>query len=352
MNIKDEHQNKITEPGLLSKNIERNAQYNLFLSAHRNNNIIVQNIIEFGYNLMRKAKLHHHYFGNSLLKTAQYLTFFSLKLPYEYKNTKYLNQIISQQTAIDIFSLFERRISERIPVEYITNEAWYLGNKFYVNENVLSPRSVMSTRFDDFLKDMIWGNNRVLDLCTGSGCIGITLALLNSKIKVDLLDISSKALEVANINIDHYHLNDRVKCIQSNLFEKVQGKYDLIITNPPYVSLSEYNKSPIEFKNEPKMALEAGVDGLDVIKRILVEAQHYLNTNGRLIAEVGSSVSKILKRKYPHIPFQWYKYRKPATDSSWFDDWVNRIFGLDCILVCNANDLSLLSKLSKDPFSE
>ncbi|MBV8803278.1 MAG: HemK family protein methyltransferase, partial [Gammaproteobacteria bacterium] len=169
---------------------------------------------------MRKAKLHPHFFGNnSLLETAQYLTFYSLQLPFEYNNKVYLNLKITAQKAEKIIILFEKRISERIPVEYLTHEAYYLGNTFFVNENVLIPRSIMNTRFKDFLAGISWENHHVLDLCTGSGCIGISLALLHPFIKVDLVDISPKALEVASINIQKYSLQDRVRCIQSDLFE-------------------------------------------------------------------------------------------------------------------------------------
>jgi ribosomal protein L3 glutamine methyltransferase len=224
-------------------------------------------------------------------------------------------------------------------VEYITNEGWYLGNKFYVNKNVLVPRSTMNTRFNDFLSEIHWKNNLVLDLCTGSGCIGISLALLNTKISVDLLDVSSKALEVATINVTNYNLSNRVRCIKSDLFENVQNKYDLIITNPPYVTTAEYKASPDEFKNEPKIALEAGADGLDIIKKILAQAKNYLNEDGKLIAEVGTSVAKALKRKYPNVPFKWLKYKRTLEHATIFDIWLDRVFGMDCIFICEAKDL-------------
>jgi ribosomal protein L3 glutamine methyltransferase len=327
------------KPKHYSKNEKRNVQYATFLNLCRDDTLMVKDIIEFGYQLMRKEKLHHHFLGTSLIKTAQVLTFFYLKLPDEYENSLHLNKRITEQQAEKIIALFERRISEKIPVEYITNEVWYLGNKFYVNENVLVPRSIMNTRFGDFLNEVTWENNEVLDLCTGSGCIGVTLALLNANIKVDLLDISSQALEVAAMNVHNYHLNDRVKCIQSNLFENVQKSYDLIITNPPYVSIAEYKASPEEFKKEPKMALEAGVDGLEIVQKILVQAKHYLNKEGMLIAEIGATAAKQLKRKYPKVPFKWFKYRRPAENASRFDHWVDRVFGQEGIFMCKAKEL-------------
>lgn len=269
---------------------------------------------------MRKAKCHHHFFWDySLLSTAKYLAFFSLKLPYEFNNREYLDQNLSPEQAQTIMRLYEKLVSERLPVEYLTHEAHYLGRTFYVNEHVLVPRSLMNTRFEDFLKDIVWKNQRVLDLCTGSGCIGITLALLNTQIDVDLADISQEALNVAEINIDRYHLRERVERIQSDLFSNINRKYDLIISNPPYVTVKEHQHSPLEFKQEPVLALIGGQDGLDLIHRILQQAKHYLNPQGTLIAEVGFSAAKRLKKYYPRLPFQWFTYRRPSGKKSFFD---------------------------------
>jgi len=243
----------------LSKDPKRNKQYDIILGSILNHSVTVADIAKFGSTMMHKEKLHPHFFGTHSLKiNALYLTFFSLQLPYEYTNPKYLHKKITEVEGIEILKLFERRISERIPVEYITEEAYYLGNKFYVNEHVLIPRSLMNTRFTDFLKAVPWENFRVLDLCTGSGCIGITLALLHPKIQVDLSDISKDALNVAAINVKQHGLTERVNCIHSNLFENIHDKYDLIITNPPYVTEREYQAQPAEVKNEPSRALKAG----------------------------------------------------------------------------------------------
>ncbi len=322
-----------------SNNKKRQQQYNLLLAACCNNSATVNDVIHCGYRLMRKARLHHHFFRNSLFKIAEYLTFFSLQLPHEYNNENYLTRLVSEQEALAIIKLFEQRIAERLPVEYLTNESWYLGNRFYVNENVLVPRSVMSERFVDFLNQVTWENFRVLDLCTGSGCIGITLALLNPNIKVDLLDISEKSLEVAKINIKNHSLTDRVQCIQSDLFNHVHHTYDLIISNPPYVSQAEYNASSPEFKNEPKIALESGVDGLDIVKQILAQAKNYLNPHGLLIVEVGCTAAKRLKKKYRKIPFKWFNYKRPTTNQSALDQWIDKWFGMDCVFMCAAKEL-------------
>ena len=286
----------------------------------------VDSIVKLGCGLMRKNKLDHHFYGEynflgffSLYATARDLTHFALskRNPPVQKNK---GDGLTAEEARDVIKLFERRITERVPVEYITNEATYAGYKFYVNQHVLTPRSLMNTRFKDFLTEVPWENYRVLDLCTGSGCIGITLALLNPHIQVDLADISPEALNVACINIERHGLKDRVRCIQSDCFENIQGKYDLIITNPPYVSTRAYYACPDEFLNEPKIALESGKDGLDLISQILTQAKNYLNPTGLLIAEVGLGSAKRIKKKYPKVRFKWFKYRRPDGKESWFND--------------------------------
>ena len=314
---------------IISDDRKRNQKYAAFLRLCSEGKATLNDIVRLGEKLMRSARLHHHFFGDySLLSTAASLANYVVAQP----NTHPLT--VSE--AIDIFKLFERRIVERIPVPYITSEAEYCGRPFFVNTHVLVPRSIMSTRFEDFMRDIFWENYRVLDLCTGSGCIGITLALMNPKITVDLADISADALAVAQINIQKHAVGDRVKCIQSNLFEQVTEKYDLIITNPPYVSRQEYQSAPAEFKNEPKIALESGKDGLDILHQILRQSASYLNSNGLLIAEVGYTAAKRLKKQYTSIPFQWFKYRRPNGKESWF--------GMDGVFLCHQSDLPAILK--------
>lgn len=323
-----------------SKNIDRNSRYNTIIASCRQSHVTVNDIARAGHKMMRQAKLHHHFFeDHSLLTNALNLAFFALGLPYDYKNEKYLSQKVSEKEAIDIITLFEKRISQRIPVEYVTQESYYLGNKFFVNENVLVPRSLMNTQFTDFLNRVHWQNNKVLDLCAGSGCIGITLALLNPNITVDLADISAKALDVARINVKNYELQDRIRCIQSNLFHHIQDKYDLIITNPPYVPEREYNAQPDEIKNEPKIALLAGKDGLDIVHQIIAQAKEHLNPNGLLISEIGHGAKKLLKKKYPKVPFQWLKSRPPSGIESYVDILIRWSGLLDSIFICEAKGL-------------
>lgn len=289
-------------------------------------------LIRFGKRLMWLYGVHPHFFEqNTLQDNARYLTLHALILPQENPNPLVFDHRLSDAEILRVLRAFERRIAERIPVEYITQEAQYLGNKFYVNEHVLVPRSLMNTRFADFIENQSWSNRRVLDLCTGSGCIGISLALLNPDLQVDLADLSPQALQVATQNIQRHGLQERVRCIQGDLFENIQGRYDLIISNPPYVTSANYRRGPAEFKNEPRLALEAGADGLTIVRRILQEARSYLNPSGKLIVEVGFPAAKRLKRYYRGLPLKWYPYRKPNGKTAFL--------AMDCVLECEANHL-------------
>ena len=188
----------------------------------------VNDMIRWGVSRMREAKVDYFYFGGSdLLVTARYLTFFALNLPYDYHNPIYLSSKLEGHEISAISHLFDKRIKERLPTPYITNEYWYgplsPQTKFYINKDVFVPRSPIYLKLKDFMKDIKWKNNLVLDMGTGSGALGIILALLNPDIQVELVDICPKALKVAQININNHNLEKRVKCIQSNLFKNVKN---------------------------------------------------------------------------------------------------------------------------------
>lgn len=219
-----------------------------------------------------------------------------------------------------ILALADRRIVNHVPFEYLTNEAEYLDRAFYVDERVLIPRSLMNTRFSDFLREAKWSNYRVLDLCTGSGCIGITLALMDSRLNVDLADLSEEALRVAQTNITRFGVGDRVKCIHSDLFDQISDTYDLIVTNPPYVSPRDYQSSPREFKHEPRMALEALENGMALVHRIIADAPRYLTDDGSLIAEIGVPTARLVMKKYKRINFEWFPYRDPKGRVKFYSD--------------------------------
>jgi len=211
-----------------------------------------------------------------------------------------------------ISQLFQRRINERIPAPYLTNEAWFAGLSFYVDQNVLIPRSpiaeLIEQQFDPWLEtDQI---QTILEIGTGSGCIAIATALVLTDAHIDAVDISSQAIKIAQKNIETYDLINRVTLLEGDVFEPVQNKkYDLIICNPPYVDAFEMENLPPEFQHEPRLALEAGNDGLDIVRTILQQAHNYLNDKGLLVVEVGASQPTLLET-YPDVDFIFPDFKR------------------------------------------
>ena len=282
----------------------------------------VTDMIRWGVSKMRRAGVHHFYFGDpDLLQTSHYLTFFALDLPYDYHNPIYLNGKLEEDEISAIKDVFDQRIKERLPVPYITNEYWYgplvPQTKFFINKDVFVPRSPIYQNLKDFMKVIKWKNHRILDLGTGSGALGIILALLNPDVKVDLADICPKALKVAQINVNRHGLEQRVKCIQSNLFQNIKNKYDFIITVPPHLSPEEYKTNRPEFFHEPALSLRSGKDGFKHIKQIIEEVPDYLNPEGLLVAEIGSRIPNLIKSVYYHLKFEWFKYENKDWIFSW-----------------------------------
>ncbi len=201
------------------------------------------------------------------------------------------------------------RINTRKPASYITGRAYISGFPFYVDERVIVPRSLIGEvllREEGFsppgAEDEV---SSVLDLCTGSGCLAIIAAQLYSDAAVDAVDLSADALEVARRNVREYELEDRINLFNGNLFEPVANrKYDLIITNPPYVDAEAMAALPDEYRHEPEMALAAGEDGLDIVRKIIEAAPEFLTETGGLICEIGKG-KELLESEYPHLPFLW-----------------------------------------------
>ncbi|MBF0614991.1 MAG: 50S ribosomal protein L3 N(5)-glutamine methyltransferase [Magnetococcales bacterium] len=209
-----------------------------------------------------------------------------------------------------IEALLVARIGHRQPAAYITGEAFFAGHRFVVDERVLIPRSRIENILDDPRGFTPWlpasRVRRILDLGTGSGCLAIALALAYPKARVDAVDLSAEALKVAAINRERFGLQRRLRLIRSDLFAALgKERYDLIVTNPPYVPSADYARLPVEYFREPAMALSAGADGLDLLVPILRQAPDHLQAGGLLVCETGDDVQEILMARWPDLPVEW-----------------------------------------------
>jgi len=252
-------------------------------------------------------------FGHShdnALDEATHLVLASLHLPPDLPPT-YAQAHLTQAERLHLLALIERRISERIPVAYLVGEAWFAGLKFKSDARALVPRSPIAELIENGFVPWLDGREvtRALDLCAGSGCIGIAMAAHNPDWQVDLVDISDAALALARENIVFQHVEDRVHALKSDLFAALAGqRYDLIVSNPPYVTEAEYAAMPGEYAHEPRLGLTAGTDGLDMALRILSDAPAHLNPDGLLIVEVGES-ERALGQLLPKLPLVWMDFK-------------------------------------------
>lgn len=261
---------------------------------------------------MHEAGLHFGHGTDNALDEAAALTLHALHLPPDLHNA-YLQANLTLEEKQAVLDLLERRLTERKPAAYLTQRGWFMGLPFYVDERVLVPRSPLAELIERQFAPWLTDSRtvaRVLDLGTGSGCIGIACAYTFPDARVDLVDISSAALEVAQRNVAEYGLEDQVELLQSDLFAALQGRrYDIIISNPPYVALDELERLPREYHHEPRLGLAAGRQGLDVVLEILQQAPAFLSDDGLLIVEVGNAQYPLCEA-FPDVPFTWLEFER------------------------------------------
>lgn len=281
--------------------------------------VTVRDYVRYAVSAFNKAEL---FFGHGTFNAwdeAVFLVLEGLNLPIE-QLEPYLDARLLPAERKRLAELIAARVTTRKPAAYLVNKAYLQGVPFYVDERVIVPRSYIAELLfnDDIgLIDDPDSITSVLDLCTGSGCLAILATHLFDNAEVEAVDLSPKAVEVAKINIGNALFGDRITLYKGDLFAPVKGhQYDLIITNPPYVDAADMKGMPKEYQHEPKMALAAGDDGLDIVHRILKEAPKHLKDGGRLICEIGYGRARI-EEAYPDLPFLWLDTEESEGEVFW-----------------------------------
>ncbi|MCK5882016.1 MAG: 50S ribosomal protein L3 N(5)-glutamine methyltransferase [Sinobacterium sp.] len=268
----------------------------------------VRDLLRFAVSHFRQSDVFYGHGTDNDWDEALSLVLQSLHLPMNV-GEEFLDARLLSSERIELLSLFQQRIDERVPVPYLVKQAWFCGMPFFVDERVLIPRSPIGELIQKDFQPWYQGPSpeSILDLCCGSGCIGIACADAFPDAEVVLADISDDALDVADINIERHQLSQWVSTIKSDLFKDIDQRFDLIVSNPPYVDTEDFNAMPDEFQHEPSMALTSGNLGLDHPLQILREASNYLSESGLLILEVGNSGAH-LEQLYPGVDFNWVEF--------------------------------------------
>lgn len=267
----------------------------------------LRDLLRYAVSRFNGAQLFFGHGCDSAWDEAVYLLRHSLHLPDE-SLENFLDARVLDEERNHFAALVAARVERRVPAPYLTNEAWLTGHRFYVDERVIVPRSFIAELIEDDLSPWIEDPDSVesvLDLCTGSGCLAILSAIAFSNAQIDAVDISPEALQVAERNRADYQLEDRLSLIQSDLFAGLgKRRYDLIISNPPYVNAESMRQLPPEYRAEPALALASGDDGLDITRIILAQARQHLTPDGVLVVEIGHN-REALVAAYPELPFIW-----------------------------------------------
>lgn len=265
-------------------------------------------LIRYAVSRFEAAGVHYGHGTTCALDEAAALVLGALHLPPDFPDF-YLQGHLTATERAQVFQLIERRVNERIPVPYLLGECWYAGQKFFVSPDVLVPRSPIFELIDaEFSPWLMTMPERVLDLCTGSGCLAILLAQAFPGVRVDASDLSPKALAIARRNLSRHGLEEQVELLEGDgLLACGDRRYDLIVSNPPYVPGAEYADLPPEYGHEPRMGLESGADGLDFVRQMLQMAPANLTENGLLVCEVGSAAEAVATQ-YADWPLTWVEF--------------------------------------------
>lgn len=270
-----------------------------------------RDLIEQGAAWFEAAGLGYHHGTDNALDEAAVLVLHALGIGYD-EPEAVLDRPLNDTGRAAAIALLERRVATRKPAAYLTREAWFAGLPFYVDERVLVPRSPLAELIEEEFTPWVEPSavHRILDLCTGSGCIGIACAHYFPHAGVTLSDLSEEALAVARINVERHGLAGRVEVVRSDVFAELAGRrYDIIVSNPPYVPGAEYAGLVAEFSHEPGLGLVAGADGLDIVVRILRDAAAHLTDTGILVVEVGNTQDN-LAECFPEVPFMWLDFAR------------------------------------------
>lgn len=271
----------------------------------------IRDLVRWAGSRFREAGLTFGHGTDNAFDEALVLVSHALHLPTGFPE-QYFAARVTAAERVRALELITARIDTRKPAAYLTNEAWFAGLPFYIDERVLVPRSPLAEWIERGFEPWLQPERveHVLDLCTGSGCIGIACAVNFENAHVDAVDISDGAVAVARRNVEQHGIEDWVTVIQSDLFDALPARrYQLIISNPPYVSADEMAQLPAEYRHEPELGLAAGSHGLDVVVRILAQAGDYLAADGILVVEVGNS-QEMLEECFPDVPFLWLEFER------------------------------------------